>query len=283
MINFPVVGKTELAPGIKKLVVEAPSLAAKAKPGQFVVLHLHAQGERIPLTIADFDREEGTITLIFQEVGLTTFQLGSLEPGDTIRDIAGPLGRPSRVDYFGKVLCVGGGVGCAPLYPIARALREQKNDLAAVVGARSREFLILRKEMEQVCSPLIIATDDGSEGLQGTVLRGVEKYFREYGKPDYCVCIGPPVMMEAVCSFTRNYKVKTVVSLNPIMVDGTGMCGACRVVVGGEVKFACVDGPEFDGHLVDWELFRRRLQFYKREEKLALGAFLRKSRSAGER
>jgi len=177
---------------------------------------------------------------------------------------------------------VGGGVGCAPLYPIARALRKQKNDVAAVIGVRSGEFLILRKEMEELCRPLIITTDDGSEGLRGTVLAGVKEYFREHGKPDYCVCIGPPQMMEAVCNFTHSYQVKTVVSLNPLMVDGTGMCGACRVVVGGEVKFACIDGPEFEGHLVDWELLKKRLQFYKREEKVALGAYLRKPRNAGE-
>lgn len=275
MNDFPVVAKTELGPGIKKIVVKAPLLAARAGPGQFVILRLDPRGERIPLTISDFDRAEGTITLIFQEVGFTTRQLGSLQVGDVIRDLAGPLGKPARLDYYGVVLCVGGGVGAAPLYPIARALAGCGNRVVGVLGARSSRFLILKKEMEGFCKPLIITTDDGSEGIRGPVTEGVKRYLEQHQPPRYCVCIGPPQMMEAVCRLTACYQIKTAVSLNPIMVDGTGMCGACRVLVGGEVKFACVEGPEFDGHLVDWDLLKARLQVYRHEERAADSLFSR--------
>ncbi len=275
MINFPIVSKDVLAPGVKKIVVSAPLLAARSRPGQFVILRLCPEGERIPLSLADFDPSAGTVTLVFREVGKTTRLLGPLEPGEVIRDLVGPLGRPAAVARFGRVLCVGGAVGIAPLFPIARALTAAGNEVAAVLAARSSRHLIFREEMEQLCAPVVLATDDGSLGLRGDAAAGVEFFFSRFGSCDYCVCIGPPAMMEQVCNLTRPLGIKTVVSLNPLMVDGTGMCGACRVVVDGKVFFACVDGPEFDGHGVDWEVLKKRLQMYAAEEQRLLAASLR--------
>ncbi|MGB4416431.1 MAG: sulfide/dihydroorotate dehydrogenase-like FAD/NAD-binding protein [bacterium] len=265
---YPIVGKEVLSPVIKLLEVEAPQVAAKARPGQFIILRKDEVGERIPLTIADFDRQRGTVTIIFQEVGRTTKELGTLEPGDTIADFVGPLGKRTDIEKFGRVVCVGGGVGIAPVHPIARALKEAGNEVISVIGARSKELLFWEEKMAAVSDKLIVCTDDGSYGRKGFVTEAVEELISE-GKIDRIWAIGPLPMMKAMAETTRPHGIKTIVSLNPIMVDGTGMCGACRVSVGGETKFACVDGPEFDAHQVDFELAARRLAYYEDEERRA--------------
>jgi len=267
---YRIVKKKELAKNIKLIEVEAPMVAAKAAAGQFVILRIDEPGERIPLTIADFNREQGTITMIFQEVGYTTRKLGELKEGDFLADFVGPLGQPSEIEKYGRVVCVGGGVGVAPVYPIARALKEAGNEVISIIGARSRELLILEEEMRAVSDELLIATDDGSYGHKGFVTDLLAEVLRRNGRVDRVWGIGPVVMMRAVAETTRPFGVPTIVSMNPIMVDGTGMCGACRVSVGGETKFACVDGPEFDAHLVDWDLALRRLNMYREEEAKAL-------------
>ncbi|NLW63063.1 MAG: sulfide/dihydroorotate dehydrogenase-like FAD/NAD-binding protein, partial [Syntrophomonadaceae bacterium] len=250
---YRIQSKKVLGPELKLMVVEAPEIAAKAQPGQFIILRENEYGERIPLTIADFDRQEGTITIIFQEVGRSTRDLGLLEAGDSILDFVGPLGKKSEIEDFGKVVCVGGGVGVAPVYPITRALYEAGNHVVSIIGARNRELLILEEEMRKVSHQLVVMTDDGSYGEKGFVTDALCKILSQdnYAR---VIAIGPLVMMKAVSEVTKEFGVQTIVSLNPIMVDGTGMCGACRVEVGGETRFACVDGPEFDGHQVDWNL-----------------------------
>ncbi|MGE5543659.1 MAG: sulfide/dihydroorotate dehydrogenase-like FAD/NAD-binding protein [Bacillota bacterium] len=265
---FRIRSKKVLGPELKLMVVEAPEIAAKAQPGQFIILRENECGERIPLTIADFDRKEGTITIIFQEVGRSTRDLGLLEAGDSILDFVGPLGKKSEIEEFGKVICVGGGVGVAPVYPITRALFEAGNHVVSVIGARSKNLLILEEEMRQVSHQLVVMTDDGSYGEKGFVTDALRKLLSQdtYAR---VIAIGPLVMMKAVSQVTREFGVKTIVSLNPIMVDGTGMCGACRVAVGGETKFACVDGPEFDGHEVDWALAQQRAKMFLTQEKIA--------------
>jgi ferredoxin--NADP+ reductase len=266
---FKIVSKDILAPSIKLIKVAAPEVAAKAQPGQFIILRKDEKGERIPLTIADFDRDKGILTLIFQEVGRSTRELGELNEGDCILDLVGPLGKPSEINQYGQVVCVGGGVGVAPVYPITRAMKEAGNQVISIIGARSSEYLILQKEMEQVSDELYIVTDDGSAGSKGFVTARLQEILVQ-GKPDLVVAIGPVVMMQAVSELTRPYEVKTVVSLNTIMVDGTGMCGACRVPVGEKTKFACVDGPEFDGHQVDWGTVKMRSRMFREEEKIAM-------------
>jgi len=260
--------KKVLGPELKLMVVEAPEIAAKAQPGQFIILRENEYGERIPLTIADFDRQEGTITIIFQEVGRSTRDLGLLEAGDSILDFVGPLGKKSEIEDFGKVVCVGGGVGVAPVYPITRALYEAGNHVISIIGARNRELLILEEEMRKVSHQLVVMTDDGSYGEKGFVTDALRRILSQdnYAR---VIAIGPLVMMKAVSEVTKEFGVKTIVSLNPIMVDGTGMCGACRVEVGGETRFACVDGPEFDGHQVDWNLAQQRAQMFLAQEKIA--------------
>lgn len=265
-----IVKKEILAPGIKLFKVSAPEIASKARPGQFVILRINEKGERVPLTIADSDPRKGTVTLIFQEVGRTTIELGKLNEGDTMLDLVGPLGRASEIEYYGRVICVGGGVGVAPVYPITRALKEAGNTVISIIGARSRDHLILVEEMDAVSDALHIATDDGSMGRKGFVTDVLRDLLDREEKIDFVMAIGPLVMMQAISELTRPYQIRTVVSLNPIMVDGTGMCGACRVSVGGETRFACVDGPEFDGHLVDWEVARKRARMFQAEEKIAL-------------
>lgn len=267
---YPIVAKRVLAPTLKLMEVEAPEVARKAEAGQFVIVRIAENGERIPLTIADFDRQRGTITIIFQEVGYTTQQLGNLEVNDHLLDFTGPLGLPSEVEHYGHVVCVGGGVGIAPIYPITRALKEAGNEVTAIIGARTKELLILEEEMRRVSHRLLVATDDGSYGHKGFVTDLIKQVLEEGKQVDRLWAIGPMIMMRNVAEVTRPYAVKTIVSLNPIMVDGTGMCGACRVAVGGETKFACVDGPEFDGHQVDWDLAMRRLAMYREEERRAL-------------
>ncbi|APC08728.1 dihydroorotate dehydrogenase B, electron transfer subunit [Moorella thermoacetica] len=266
LLVYRIVRKEVMSPVIKLLEIEAPEVAAKAQPGQFIILRLDEEGERIPLTIADFDRTRGTITTIFQEVGYTTRRLGCLETGDSLADFVGPLGLPSEIENYGRVVCVGGGVGVAPVYPIARALKEAGNEVISIIGARTKDLLLLEDEMRAVSSELLVATDDGSYGHHGFVTDLLKQVLEEKGKVARVWGIGPVVMMRAVAETTRPFGVKTIVSMNPIMVDGTGMCGACRVSVGGETKFACVDGPEFDGHEIDWQLALRRMNMYREEE-----------------
>ncbi|MBC7075100.1 MAG: sulfide/dihydroorotate dehydrogenase-like FAD/NAD-binding protein [Syntrophomonadaceae bacterium] len=267
---FKILRKEVLASSIKLIEVLAPEIAAKAQPGQFVILRIDDKGERIPLTIADFNRKKGFLTLIFQEVGRTTFDLGKLKEGDSILDLVGPLGRTSEIKKFGEVICVGGGVGVAPLYPITRALKEAGNKITSIIGARSEEFLILTEEMKAVSDFLYIATDDGSAGRKGFVTDVLQGVIQGGARPDLVIAIGPLVMMKAVSDLTRPHEIKTIVSLNPIMVDGTGMCGACRVSIGEETKFACVDGPEFDGHLIEWSIAELRSRMFQNEEKIAM-------------
>jgi len=266
---YRVVAKKELAPAIKSFTIDAPLIAKKARPGQFIIVRVDEKGERIPLTIADLDVQQGTITTIFLEVGKTTAQLGSLKEGDALIDVAGPLGKPTEIKKYGKVICVGGGVGVSSLYLEAKALRDAGNRVISIIGARTKELLILEKEMQRVSDELYIATDDGSKGHHGFVTDVLQELIAKQ-KVGMVLAIGPTVMMRAVAKVTKPHNIKTIVSLNPIMVDGTGMCGTCRVTVGGETKFACVDGPEFDAHLVDFEELMNRQRTYLAEEKVAL-------------
>jgi ferredoxin--NADP+ reductase len=244
----------------------APEIAAKAEPGQFVIVTIHEKGERIPFTIAGLNQEAGTITIVFNEVGKTTKQLGAFKEGDSIPNIAGPLGNPSEMQKFGRVLCVGGGVMTAPLYYVAKALREVGNEIIAVVGARVKDLLIFEEEMKSIAKEFYITTDDGSKGYAGLDFL---KELLNKEKFDRAVVMGPVVMMKTVSELTRPFNIKTVVTLTPIMVDGMGMCGACRVTVKGETKFGCVDGPEFDGHLIDFGELIKRQRVYLPEERLA--------------
>lgn len=267
---FEILKKQELVPTIHLMEISAPRIAKKAQPGQFVILRIDEKGERIPLTIADFDRNKGTITMIFQVAGKTTMHLSSLKAGDELLDFIGPLGNPAHIDNIGTVVLVGGGVGVAPVFPQARAFREAGNKVISIIGARSANLLLWEDRMREVSDELYITTDDGTKGHHGFVTDIVKKLLEDGTKVDRVVAIGPPVMMRAVAGATRPFNVRTIVSLNSIMVDGTGMCGACRVLVGNETKFACVDGPEFDAHLVDFTLLMSRLAQYQPEEKLAL-------------
>jgi len=266
---FTILKKQELVPTIYLMDINAPRIARKAQPGQFVILRIDETGERIPLTIADFDREIGTITMIFQAVGKTTTKLSTLKTGDAILDFIGPLGNPAHIENDGTVILVGGGVGVAPVFPQARAFKEAGNKVISIIGARSASLLLWEDRMREFSDELYITTDDGTKGHHGFVTDIVKKILESGTKVDRVIAIGPPVMMRAVAGVTKPFNVKTVVSLNSIMVDGTGMCGACRVLVGNETKFACVDGPEFDAHLVDFTLLMNRLSMYQPEEKVA--------------
>ncbi|HHZ12673.1 MAG: sulfide/dihydroorotate dehydrogenase-like FAD/NAD-binding protein [Caldicoprobacterales bacterium] len=266
---FEIMEKRTLGPGIVLMKVKAPLIAGKAMPGQFIMLRVSEEGERIPLTIADYDRVEGSITIIFQEVGYTTRELAKLDAGDFIRDFAGPLGKPSELDVQGRVLCVGGGVGIAPLFPQIKYLSNRGNDVDVIIGARNSDYLILVDEIRDLSTNLYLATDDGSLGHKGFVTDIVKRLLEDGNRYDLVIAVGPLVMMKAVSSLTKEYKIPTTVSMNPIMVDGTGMCGGCRVTVGGKVYYACVDGPDFDGHLVDFDEAIRRQQMYREEEKEA--------------
>jgi ferredoxin--NADP+ reductase len=267
---FEIVYKSVLAPAIISIKVLAPEIAAKARPGQFIILRIHEKGERIPLTVADYDRQKGTISLIFQEVGRTTKELGKLEVGDKILDLVGPLGQPTHIDEVGTVVCIGGGVGIAPIYPITRAFKEAGNEVISIIGARCADYLILQREMETVSDRLLIACDDGSAGEKGFVTDILQKLLDAHKKIDLVMAVGPIPMMKAVAEKTRGHAIKTMVSMNPIMVDGTGMCGACRLQVGNETRFACIDGPDFDAHLVDWSVAALRANTFKHEEKKAM-------------
>ncbi len=266
--------KSALCTGIWEFIVEAPSIASKAKAGQFLIIRLHEKGERIPLTLADWDEGEGTITLVVQAAGKSTREMTErFGEGDEIRDVVGPLGTPSEIERYGTVVCIGGGVGIAPIYPIARALKSAGNRIVTIAGARRKDLLFWLDKLEEVSDELIITTDDGSFGRKGVVTEPLKELLRA-GGVDRIWAIGPAIMMK-FCSLTaREFGVPIVVSLNPIMIDGTGMCGVCRVEVAGETKFACVDGPEFDGAQVNWDLFLARLAMYRDLEERALKAYL---------
>lgn len=265
-----IVEKKTLGPNVKLMKIEAPLIAKKQKPGQFIVLRTHQDGERIPLTIVASDSARGTITVIFQEVGKTTRRLGQMNVGDSVADLAGPFGSPSDIRYYGTVVVVGGGAATAVAYPEARELKKAGNYIITIIGARSKDLIVLEEEMRAVSDELYITTDDGSEGHHGIVTDVLKQLIEKGIKIDLVVDIGPAVMMKAVAELTRPYKIKTIASLNPIMVDATGMCGGCRVTVGGETKFTCVDGPEFDAHLVDFDLLIARQRMYLEKEQVAL-------------
>ena len=266
---FNILKKEELSEHVTLFEIEAGDIARKARPGNFFILRTHEQGERVPLTIADFDRDRGTITAVFQKVGKATNYLGALNEGDVITDVTGPLGNDSHIENFGRVVCVGGGVGIAPVYPIAKALKEAGNNVTSIIGARSKSILFWEEKMRNVSDELIITTDDGSYGTKALVTAPLEDILINE-KVDLVIAIGPAIMMKFVCRTTEKYNVKTIVSLNSIMIDGTGMCGGCRVEIGGEIKYTCVDGPEFNGHEVDFDLLMNRLQAYIEEENMAM-------------
>lgn len=258
--------KRKLAEEVYQLRIEAPLITEERKAGQFVIVMKDSElGERIPLTIADADAEEGSITVIFQAVGKTTYELSALEEGDTISEVLGPLGQPTQIEKVGTVVCVGGGIGVAPMHPIAKAMKEAGNKVIVIMGARTKELVILEDKMREIADELIVVTDDGSYGKKALVTEPL-KELCESDPPDMAVAIGPPIMMKFAAETTRPYGVPTIVSLNTIMVDGTGMCGGCRVTVGEETKFVCVDGPEFDGHQVDFDNMMSRLNAYRGQE-----------------
>ena len=273
---YRIVKADKLAENIWRMVVEAPRVAQHCEPGQFLIAKSDEQGERIPLTICDYDRDAGTVTIVFQPVGAATLRMTHLQTGDAFQDFVGPLGRPSDLIEEPieelkrkKILFIAGGVGTAPVYPQVKWLHEHGITADAIIGAKTKDLVILEKEFSEVCN-LYITTDDGSYGREGMVTKCLEDLIAEGHTYDHCVAIGPMIMMKFVCLLTEKLGIHTIVSMNPIMVDGTGMCGACRLLVGGEVKFACVDGPEFDGHLVDFDQAMQRMQMYKTEEGKAL-------------
>ena len=257
-----VVRKKEIAPDTWQFFVNAPEIARRRKAGQFVVLRVHEKGERFPLTLVSSDPDAGTIELIFQAVGQSTRLLAATEPGGEIMDLAGPLGRPTHIENFGRCVAMGGGYGMAPIVPIARALKNAGNEIVGINGARSAEHVILVDRFEEICDRVEVCTDDGSYGRKGFVTAVLQEMIDAGEQVDFVLAIGPTPMMRAVANLTRPHGIKTVCSLNPIMVDGTGMCGGCRVDVGGETKFACIDGPEFDAHQVDFEMLMRRQRMY---------------------
>ena len=270
---FKVLSNEVLAPQVHRLVVHAPRVAAARLPGQFVIVRSHEGAERIPLTIADADRQAGHITLIVQAVGPSTTRIVAIPAGGDIRDVAGPLGRPTEIGKVGRVVCIGGGVGTAVLFPLAAAAAAASNEVTAIIGGRSAPYVILRDELAGFCKQVLVTTEDGSLGVRGFVTVELAKMLADPARrPDEVFAVGPVGMMAAIVNMTRPLGIKTVVSLNPIMVDGTGMCGGCRVTVGGKVRFACVDGPEFDGHLVDFkELAERQKTYNEHECRLAPG------------
>jgi len=267
---YKIVAMQTLTPQTKLSKIYAPEIAEKAQTGQFVILIVDEKGERIPLTLVDWEPGNGTITLIFQEVGVSTKKFGSLDVNEELSDVVGPLGNPSHIKNYGTVVIVGGGVGTAPCLPIAKAFKEAGNKVISIIGARNEKLLILEEEMRHICDEVYITTDDGSKGYKGFGCDMLKILIEKGYSIDTVYAIGPTVMMRAVAEVTRPYKIKTIVSLNPIMVDGMGMCGVCRVSVGGKVRFACFDGPEFDGHLVDFNELIKRQRAFLAEEKLAL-------------
>ena len=266
---YKILDKTFLNPTVTKMVIEAPAIARKAEPGQFIILRVDEDGERIPLTVADFDRERGSVTIIFQIVGATTEKLNHLDVGDSLQDFVGPLGRATETEGLKKVAVVGGGVGCAIAYPVAKKLHELGCEVHSVIGFRTKDLVILEEDFRAVSDRLIMMSDDGSHGEKGLVTDALKKLIESGEKYDEVITIGPLMMMKFVCRLTKEYGIKTVASMNPIMIDGTGMCGGCRLTVGGETKFACVDGPEFDGHKIDFDEAIARSGMYKPFERRA--------------
>ncbi len=267
---FPIVGRREMAGGAIVLnEISAPRVASVAQPGQFVILMASEKGERIPMTISDIDAVKGTITIIYHVVGRSTAAFKKLQVGDGYRSVAGPLGRPTKVEGVGLAVCVGGGTGLAVIYPICKKLKSQGSRVISIIGARTADLVILKEEMAAVSDKLLICTDDGSLGRKGLVTELLKEVL-EKERPDLVVAIGPVIMMKLASEITRPQSIKTIVSLNPIMIDGTGMCGSCRVEVGGETRLACVDGPEFDGHLVNYDLLTQRLLSFREEEREAM-------------
>jgi ferredoxin--NADP+ reductase len=259
--------KEFITPEVFRMTVESPDIAAKRKAGQFVILRVCDAGERIPLTIADADAEKGTLELVVQVVGKSTKMLSELEVGDVICDLVGPLGRPTHIELFGTVVIVGGGVGIAPSHPIAQAMKAAGNNVVSILGGRTKDLVIMEEKMSACSDRIVITTDDGSYGTKGLVTDALQKLIDEGLKIDLVVAVGPPIMMKFVSLLTKKYDIPTLVSLNTIMVDGTGMCGACRVTIGEDTKFVCVDGPEFDGHLVDFDEMMKRQRMYEVQEK----------------
>ena len=270
---FEVLTTQQIAPDIYEFDVKAPEIAAKAQPGQFLIYRLHAQGERIPLTLKDWDTDKGTITLVFQVLGKSTMELAKLQAGDEIQDILGPLGKVPHVEKYGTAVVVAGGCGAAPALPRARQIKAAGNYLITILGARQDDLLVCELELSQISDEVHITTDDGSKGTKGFVTTKLTELLESKKPIDYVFTVGPPIMMKFVAATTKPYRVKTECSLNPIMVDGTGMCGACRVEVAGETKFACVDGPEFDAHDVNFDLLIKRLDTYKTQETKAMDAY----------
>jgi ferredoxin--NADP+ reductase len=267
---FKILNAKFIAPNVKKIEIEAPKIAAKRKAGQFVIVRVNEYGERIPLTISSSNLERGSITIIVQGVGKTTKEINDLNEGDFLHDVVGPLGKPSHIEKFGVAISIGGGVGTAIAYPTAVALKEAGNYTISIIGGRSKDFVILEDEMKKVCDEVFVTTDDGSYGYHGFVTQKLKELIDAKRQIDFVLAIGPIPMMKAVAEVTRKQKIKTVVSLNPIMVDGTGMCGGCRAIVDNKTVFVCVDGPEFDAHKVDFETLERRNKTYRIDEAIAL-------------
>ncbi len=265
-MSYKILTKKVLNPQIFLMEIEAPLVARRAEPGQFIILRIDEFGERVPFTIADFDREKGTVTIIVQAVGKTTKELSKFESGDLILDFAGPLGRPTELEGYKKVAVIGGGLGTAIAYPQAKKLHAMGTDVTVITGFRDKDLIILEDELKAVSNKLIITTDDGSNGLKGFVTDRLKEEIEAGEKFDAVIAIGPLMMMRAVCNLTKEYNIPTIVSMNPVMIDGTGMCGGCRVIVDGEVKFACVDGPDFDGHKIDWQSALNRGRMFKEFE-----------------
>ncbi|MCK4335364.1 MAG: sulfide/dihydroorotate dehydrogenase-like FAD/NAD-binding protein [Candidatus Aenigmarchaeota archaeon] len=271
---YEILRNEKLAEDTHLMEIGAPMVAERIKPGNFVILRISEKGERIPMSVFDFDRNKGVLTIVFKVVGKTTKDLSSLKEGDSIMNFVGPLGNPTEIEKFGTVVCIGGGIGIPPIYPIAREMRKAGNKVISIIGARRKYLLILEDEIKSVSDELHVTTDDGSYGHKGFVSDVLNMIIREGRKIDRVIAVGPLVMMKAVCDVTKPHGIKTIVSLNPIMVDGTGMCGCCRVTVGGETKFVCVDGPEFDGHEVDFDnLILRNNRFLEEEEKAKGGCY----------
>jgi ferredoxin/flavodoxin---NADP+ reductase len=271
---YEIVVKEQLTPDTQMFKVRAPDVAKKAKPGQFIVLRIDEQGERIPLTVADTEPDKGLVTIAVQGLGATTKRLNTMKPGESIRDFAGPLGVPTEIEKYGTVLCVAGGLGVAEIFPIARAMRQAGNKVVSIIGARTKDLLFWEERIRGVSDELIVTTDDGSYGRKALVTVPLKEVLDRGEKVDQALVVGPGIMMKFCCKTTEPYGVKTLVSINSIMVDGTGMCGACRIVVGGQTRTVCVDGPDFDGHLVDWDLLMARQRMYLDEEKRAMELFM---------
>ena len=275
---YRILAREDLAPSIHLFKIEAPAIARKAKAGQFVIVRVDEYSERIPLTIADWGPDEGSVSIVFMEAGKTTCHLATLQRGDYIANFVGPLGNPTEVDNYGTVVCIGGGFAAAVIVPIARAMKQAGNHVISIMGARTKELIFWEERLRQISDELIVTTDDGSYGREGVVTVPLKELLESGRKIDRVIAIGPSIMMKFCALTTQPYGVKTIVSLNPIMIDGTGMCGGCRVSVGGVTKFTCVDGPDFDGHQVDWDLLFARQRIYLEEEKHSLECWQRRQR-----